>query len=320
MTTRKVYRMKVENKPFICKKCNRGFTEERYLQNHLRRKIPCDKKFVCPKCKIECKTGSALYNHINRITSCVPDKIPVIDNTKNEFRCHFCDKTLANSYSLKRHISSNSCDQEKNMMYMMEKLIKQSEKREERMMNELGDLKQQLVENGITPVTNNVNINNIQNNLYVNVTICSFGKEDLSRLDTSKVMNLLKNNVGDFMPKMIEHVHANPEIPEFHNVFFDPEKGKAIVFTPISDSEQSWQMRNFAEVSAELTQKIKDHVRPGAGPYFDQAMQAKDSETSNSIIRIVGEIDWTSPEVLEQNMGVLTKIQQNQEFMELVDV
>ena len=52
---------------------------------------------------------------------------------------------------------------------------------------------------------------------------------------------------------MIEHVHANPDHPEFHNVFYDPVREKAIVFAPISDTEMSWQSREFCEVSADLT-------------------------------------------------------------------
>ena len=154
----------------------------------------------------------------------------------------------------------------------------------------------------------------------MNVTICSFGNEDLSKLDSKKVMELLKYHAKDFVPKMIEHVHANPELPEFHNVFYDPEHGKAIVFTPISDNEQSWKMRDFAEVSAELTAKIKEYVRPGLGPYFDMAMKVRDTETGNAIIRIVNEVDWNTDEFLGKNMEVLMEVKKNNGFLELVDI
>jgi Zinc finger, C2H2 type len=307
MTTRKVYRMKVENKPFVCKKCNRGFTQDRYLQNHLIKKVPCDKKIECPKCKRTFKNKSSLTSHLNRITSCVLEEIPVIDSTIDEFRCHYCNKTLASAYSLKRHLTL--CDKEKSMKHLLEML-----EDKERIIQ----LQNQLMSGGIVPVATTINnntINNIQNNMYVNVTICSFGTEDLSRLDTGKVMNLLKNNVGDFIPKMIEHVHSNPDMPEFHNVFYDPEKGKAIVFAPVSDNEQSWQMREFQEVSDELTRKIKEHIRPGAGPYFDLAAQAKDYETSNNIVQI-GNRKWD--DVTEQNQDVLAKVSKNKGFIELV--
>ena len=67
-----------------------------------------------------------------------------------------------------------------------------------------------------TPVDNstNITVNNIQQNMYVHVPICSFGNEDLSRLDSDKVMNLLKGQVKDFLPNMVKHVHSNPDHPE----------------------------------------------------------------------------------------------------------
>ena len=89
-------------------------------------------------------------------------------------------------------------------------------------------------------------MNNIQQNNYVNVTICSFGNEDFSKLNADKVMQLLRGLVKDFMSKMIEYIHTDH--PELHNVFYDPIK-KAIVFTRVSENEMSWQTKDFREVS-----------------------------------------------------------------------
>ena len=315
MSSKKIYRMKVEKKPYKCKKCGRGFTQNRYLKAHLIKKVPCDKKFICTKCKREFNNNSGLSAHLNRATPCVTDEIPVIDSTKNEHRCQYCNGTYANKQNLKRH--QKTCDKEANLHYMMKILIEQNEKQR--------DMIETLITNGgiIPAVTNNVTINNTQNilnnNIYVNVTICSFGKEDLSKLDTSKVMNLLKGQVDDFMPKMIEHVHANPDHPEFHNVFFDPELGKAIVFAPISDTEMSWQSRDFAEVSADITEKIKEHIRPGNMPYFDTAMQDRDSDTANNIINIRDK-KWNGHSDLIKNKESLSIVTENKEFLKLVNV
>ena len=169
-------------------------------------------------------------------------------------------------------------------------------------------------------IINNTLNQTINNNLYMNVTICSFGNEDLSRLDVEKVMNLLKNHADEFVPKMIEQVHANPDIPEYHNVFYDPKKDKAIVFAPISDNEKSWKVKDFREVSDELTQKIREYIRPGASPYFDIAMKARDTETSNGIIKIANQTNWATDEIIEKNQNVLTQVTKNKSFLELVDV
>lgn len=318
MATRKVYRLKKIKKPFVCKKCEKGFSEERYLQQHLKRKTPCDKKFICPKCRKSFGNDYTLKNHLNRITPCVPEEIPIIDATKEEFRCQYCNKTYSNKHNLKRH--QKTCDKEANLQYLMKKLLEENNKEWEKRI-------EKIVGNTVMPnntTINNVTVNNVHNvqnnNLYLNVTICSFGNEDLSKLDTTKVMELIKDHTSDFIPKMIEQVHANPELPEYHNVFYDPKKDKAIVFAPISDNEKSWKIRDFKEVSDELTQKIREYIQPGASPYFDMAMKDKDTETGNAIIRMATNTNWRTTEILEKNKNVLTKVSNNVGFLELVDI
>ena len=318
MDSKKIYRKKVIEKPFICNKCDRGFTQERYLQQHLKRKIPCTKQYLCDKCKKEFPNNSSLQKHLDRVTSCVLEEIPIIDSSKNEYKCQYCGKVLANAYNLKRH--QKICDKESNMMQMMKILIERDKQRDEREQR-LMDI---LEKNGLNPtinnnnnVTNNVNLQ--QQNIYMNVTICSFGNEDLSKLDAKKVMELLKHHAKDFVSKMIEHVHANPELPEYHNVFYDSQKEKAIVFTKISDSEQSWRMRDIRDVSEVLTNKIKEHIKPGTGPYFDMAMKTKDYDIANNISQI-RDNKWDDDEVIDKNKGVLTKVKNNNGFSELIDV
>jgi Zinc finger, C2H2 type len=306
----------MSNKPKIvkypCKKCNRKFSELRYLQRHLKRKTPCTETFICAKCNKSFRNKQELTRHGNRITSCAIEEVPVVSTTNEENCCHICGKSYATPSNLRRH-QKEVCNTTANPQ-VIQQLLSTCAKQQEFI--------QTLVEGGaISPVTNNVTVNNVQNNnLYVNVTICSFGSEDLSRLDTNKVMNLIKNNTGNFIPKMIEHVHANPNTPENHNVFFDPVRGKAIVFAPISASENSWQVREIREVSDLLTERFIDHIRPMNGPYFNQAAQAKDYDASNGILHIVNNTDWKTDEVLEQNKGALTTVSKNQGFLEIVDV
>lgn len=154
----------------------------------------------------------------------------------------------------------------------------------------------------------------------MNVTFCSFGNEGFSKLDTEKVMDLLRGQVKDFMSKMIEYIHASSDHPEYHNVFYDPIRKKAIVLVQISDTEMSWQTRDFREVSDILTDKLKDHIAPGNGPYFDMAMKVKDYDTSNNIINIAKHINWKTNESVEMNQNSLSKLAKNQTFMERVKV
>ena len=306
MTTRKVYRFKKPSGDYKCNKCNRKFKEARFLKKHLNRTTPCDKIFKCEKCYKTFKEERFLNNHRNRKAPCIPESVPIVTNDNAENKCHMCGKTYANVYNLKRH--QKNCSIATNPQAMQQ------------LMSMVSDLKQEVRELRQTqPIVNNNTLNHINvqnNNLYLNVTICSFGNEDLSKLDTAKIMQLLKNHADNFMPKMIEHVHANPDHPEFHNVFYDPRREKAIVFVPISDTEMSWQARDFQEVSTDLTEKIKQHIHPGAGPYFDQAARVKDYDTSNKIIQIVDASNWSAEDIKES----LSKVQNNRGFMELVQL
>jgi Zinc finger, C2H2 type len=318
MSSKKVYRMKEEIRPFICDKCGSGFKEDRHLKQHLKRKTPCTKKYICQKCGKPFVSASKLRVHKNRVTPCVPDEVPIITADNNENRCHLCNKTYSTKYALQRHQVDvcNTAANPQRMDQIMQLLLQnQTELTELRSENKMLRTTQ-----SPTVINNNTLNHTVNNNLYVNVTLCSFGSEDLSRLDTAKVMGIIKNHAADFIPKMIEHVHANPDMPEYHNVFFDPVRGKALVFVPIAGGKQSWQMKDIREVSATLADKFMEHVRPGAGPYFDQAMQAKDSETSNGIIRIVSNTKWNTEDIIEQNQGVLTNVSKNKGFLDLVEL
>ena len=301
-------------KKLKCENCGKKFEQERYLRQHKNKRTPCTKKFVCTKCDKQFPTSSKLQAHKNRKNPCVPNEIPVIKGDNEENRCQFCNKTYSNAYSLKRH-QNESCDTNKNMQVLLKKIEEQEEKIA--LLKENALLREQLSQQSQTIINNTMNIH--QNN-YVNVTICSFGSEDFNKLDASKVMQLLRGQVKDFMSKMIEYIHANPDHPERHNVFYDPVRKKAIVLVPISDTEMSWQTRDFREVSDILTDKIKDHVAPGNGPYFDLAMKDKDYDTSNNIINIAKHTNWKTDEFVQMNQHSLTTLTKNPSFMNQVKV
>lgn len=304
--------MSNKKKIYSCDKCSKKFSELRYLQSHLKRTTPCNKKYKCDKCNKNFPSDRELTRHKNRITACVIEEIPVVSITNEENMCNLCGRTFSTSSNLKRH-KKTVCN------------ATVSPQRFEQLMN-IVEQQQQTIQTlmangGILPsaVTNNVT-NNIQNNLYMNVTFCSFGNEDLSKLDTSKVMNLLRGQVKDFMSKMIEYIHASSDHPEYHNVFYDPVRKKAIVLVSISETELSWQTRDFREVSDILTDRLRDHVAPGNGPYFDLAMRDKDYDTSNNIINIAKHINWKTDESVEMNQNSLSKLSGDPNFVKNVKV
>ncbi len=131
ITKTKVY--KTTEEKYTCEKCGKEFTQGKHFQNHLNKKVSCDKKHTCVKCGKEFPSNSALSAHLNRITSCVPENSSIITKDKN--KCQYCGKTYSNVYNLKRHVSA--CNKDKNIIYLMEKLLEKQQNAFAKQINQL---------------------------------------------------------------------------------------------------------------------------------------------------------------------------------------
>lgn len=120
------------------------------------------------------------------------------------------------------------------------------------------------------------------------------------------------------MPKMIEYIHANPDHPEYHNVFYDPVRKKALVFKQNNDQQLTWQFEDIEHVSKLLTDKIKDHIHPLNGPYFN-SLAKEDSDTANKIPQILC-TNWETPKTVEGAKTSLSKVAKNEGFMNQVNI
>ena len=174
-------------------------------------------------------------------------------------------------------------------------------------------------ENGLGNQVNNITNtqNNIQQNIYMNVAIQCYGTEDYSKLDNQKVLELIRKHHPDFIPKMIEYIHANPDNPEYHNVFFDKNSKMAITYSALPNNVKTWIKKDPKEVSNELTERIQEYMHPTVGPYFNIAMQGKDSETANKIISI-SQKNMQTAETFEKIKESLSKLTNDSSFAKLV--
>ncbi len=296
-----------------CENCGKSFSTEGYLKKHKNSKS-CHRNNDCPKCGKTFTTPSNLRHHLNRKNPCVPDTVPVVEDGK--ITCKYCGNDYSTKFNLRRHMKTCGIKEKPELLIQ---LVAQQQKQLQQMSEKQDKLMEMISKSGIN-LTNIDNSTNIQNNMYVNVALCCFGQEDLTKLDKNKVLELVRNHEKDFISKMIDHIHANPNIPEFHNVVFDSESKNAIVFAQVSSNKKSWEQRDFLTVSKELTKKIQKCMHPLNGPYFNHVLQENDSDTANPIIRIADQTDWDKPEVHEQNKGVLSKIQHNKGFAELLNM
>lgn len=295
---------------YICPNCQKTFSDKRYLTRHIESSV-CTKKHICEDCQKEFSSAANLRQHNNRKNPCTPTNAPSAD-TSDTNKCIYCEKNFARPYSLRRHLEI--CPMKNNQTFLTNLVEKQQ--------LQINQLLEAVKQPNITVnnTVNNNNNNNLQQNMYVNVKLCSFGKEDLSKLDPNKVLELLKGDVKDFIPKMIKLIHADPIYFNYHNIFRDVENDLIVIFDDDDDEELGigWRPEDFLTVINIMVQQIKEHVRPGSGPYFDMTASIKDYETSNKIIEIAT-TDWDAAEFMEQTKDILAIIPKNKGFMDMVD-
>lgn len=135
--TKRVYHLK----KYVCDKCGKGFSQEKYLKQHEKKLIPCNIKFNCNKCgKIFTRQRDA-DNHNNRKTSCVPNtNSTIIEQNANRKKCYFCNNTYETRLKLQKHLTK--CSMKDNTPLIMQLL-------EEK--NKVIALQQQIIDNQINP-------------------------------------------------------------------------------------------------------------------------------------------------------------------------
>jgi hypothetical protein len=285
---------------YQCTKCGRKFAEKRYLEQHGRRKVSCAQKYTCSKCFRVFKTQSDLTRHDNRKTPCVTDEIPVIAENNLENRCQYCNNTFATKGSLTRHLKT--CNKEGNMFAIMQ------------MLKEIKEDKPGQIVNNIT-----------NNNLYVgsngrDFELCVFGDEDPQLLDIKKMQRLFIDEPQNFVEGVIREYHANPNLPQNHNVYFDVKKEQCMVFTRVMVNGimvSTWQKKEIKEVSKDLVKKairyptcmpLANGIRPNS---------AEEQQYCKSLQLITREYEHSDIDV-ENTKEILTKVTGQPGFFRMI--
>lgn len=214
--------------------------------------VPCYKKYVCNKCSHYFRDSTGLQKHLDRLTSCIPNEIPVIIDDNSENRCQFCNKTFATKSSLTRH--QKICDKPANLAHIMSLV---QAKMEAKVDAAVAAKMEQMQGTGNTPT---IVVNNNAQNLYVGNNLCVFGEEDYTLLDQTKMQRLLLDEPEKFVPGVIREIHANSDFPQYHNVFYEPKTEKTMVFarTMVNGIEvTTWVLKEIAAVSKILVTNAK---------------------------------------------------------------
>ena len=152
------------------------------------------------------------------------------------FLCSYCGssfKTFANKRRHELHRCKKVKNLGKNESSKLE--IRELKKQRKLMMNQIDQL--------IKKAGNTTIHNNTQNNIKLN----GYGNENLSFITEAFKTQLLKGPYG-MIPKMIEHIHFNDQVPENKNISLPNKKENIIKIF----SGDKWVYKNKNEVLNEL--------------------------------------------------------------------
>ena len=169
-----------------------------------------------------------------------------------DHECIWCHKKYSKNSNLNRHLKKckNRIDQEVHKKDEIDSLKKQLE--EIKIQNE--SLKVSLSQRPTT-----VNITNTYNDSRKIININAFGKEDLTFLKNDEVKGMLTRVMTDsIIPKLVKHIHCNPDIPENMNIY---KPNKKDPFLMLFDGSQ-WTM--------DMSKKVIDNLIEGKIDLLDQ--------------------------------------------------
>lgn len=260
------------NTTIECKKCGTKFGTIQNLENHTKKKIPCDRVLKCEKCNKIFKHKGHLNTHMNRKTPCEPIQGDPTKQTP-ENACHFCYKKFKSKYSLKNHF--NVCKIKNGGMALLFKKVERLEK-------ENKEMKEQLIKNGtivhqqnaqkIQNIDTNIETQNIanHNNTVFNFTLINFGEgqEEIVKIlaqEAPKILSAeqqmdvpLVKQIQDRIIGLVMKVHRNPEQKSLQNIYVtDPEKPKDNAFTY---EEGKWKITDWDKLNKQLMNNLYNNL------------------------------------------------------------
>ncbi len=190
---------------------------------------------------IKCEFCNKSYNrqgHLDKhILKCVKNP-----NSTNIIKCNMCEQKFKRLSDLQRHycIKTSSkkclfCNREYNKNKFLESHMKVCKIYTNNTNNIINN-----TTNNNTTNNNTTNIGSV-NNTY-NITILPYNQRDMSHISVEALKLIMKNPVT-CMPKLLNAIHFNEDVPQNHNVYVsDISRNKMMVY---EDSE--WKILDAKE-------------------------------------------------------------------------
>jgi hypothetical protein len=218
--------------PHKCELCNYNTNLLGNFKQHLKTN----------KHRAKLNTGEKNYNNVGIMTPNDPKMTPNDPKMTLVIKCDYCNRVFTTIPHKRRH-ELHSCKNNKDNLL---KQIKKMEKEKKEWTNEKKELYKKIDEL-ISKVGNNNTNNNIQTQNNNNIIINNYGNEDIGHL-TNKIKDALIKIPYGAIPKLIESVHFNDEIPKNKNIIF-PNKNENLLKIYHGDK---WVYKNKNEMITDL--------------------------------------------------------------------
>lgn len=145
----------------------------------------------------------------------------------DSLQCTLCDRVFHNRGNLSRH--KKICVAKQGQGQGQGQVLRGHEKSLQSLQSLLS-LKSSLkpIDNGghVQIVLNQTNHYHVENHSTTtnNIQINNFGEENKDYLDQTFIEGCLRKALTDGVPRMVEHIHCNPDTPENHNVRITSKK------------------------------------------------------------------------------------------------
>lgn len=170
-------------------------------------------EYTCKRCHYCTKQKCAIRVHLTRSNPC-----KVSENAGQDISCETLLQELGDIRQRKREVICDQCGEgfaSQPSMSRHRKNCKQSNTTEKK----LDDVWKYLCKNNASNVSSVSNSNNVINsNNQININIVAHGKEDISYLTKEFLTYCVKDITAEGIPKLIEQVHFNDQVPQNRNI------------------------------------------------------------------------------------------------------
>ena len=241
-------------------------------------------------------TQKSLKNH-SKITQNPSKSLNITQNHVNpikcmNFICQNCNKRYSRRDNLNRHRKTcivsinNISDSCENKPYFtqseVEELIKKrtEEYHKKQTQHEviITELRTQ-----IDLLIKNQGSNNVTYN--TNIVLNAFGKENISYISNAYIQNLISSGPVSSIPKLLKHIHFNPDHCENHNIKI-PNKKEA--YAEIYNGK-NWEISDRKQAIENMTDKaysiLNEHYT-GGNDYMSQFKNQYDDQNKNLTRRL----------------------------------